>query len=136
MTKEAWLNLPVKDTTKSKDFFKKIGFKVNEQRSDNNMFGMSIGTKEVNIMLFAEPAFQNAVRNPISDANAATEIIVSFDVESREEVEKVAKLVEEAGGNVFAQPEEIQGWMYGCAFSDLDGHRWNALYMDFSKMPK
>jgi hypothetical protein len=24
----------------------------------------------------------------------------------------------------------------GCSFSDLDGHRWNALYMDMSKMPE
>jgi len=26
--------------------------------------------------------------------------------------------------------------MYGFAFADLDGHRWNQVYMDFSKMPK
>jgi predicted lactoylglutathione lyase len=29
---------------------------------------------------------------------------------------------------------ENQGWMYGCSFSDLDGHRWNILYMDYSKL--
>lgn len=27
-------------------------------------------------------------------------------------------------------------WMYGAGFTDLDGHRWNVLYMDMSKMPK
>jgi predicted lactoylglutathione lyase len=26
--------------------------------------------------------------------------------------------------------------MYGCVFADLDGHRWNVLYMDMSKMPQ
>jgi len=26
--------------------------------------------------------------------------------------------------------------MYGCGFTDPDGHRWNALYMDMSKMAK
>lgn len=41
-----------------------------------------------------------------------------------------------AGGKVFAEPGAKDGWMYGCGFSDLDGHRWNSLYMDMSKMPK
>jgi uncharacterized protein len=26
--------------------------------------------------------------------------------------------------------------MYGCGFSDPDGHRWNPLFMDMSKLPK
>ncbi|MDF2859634.1 MAG: hypothetical protein K0Q87_5485, partial [Neobacillus sp.] len=28
------------------------------------------------------------------------------------------------------------GWMYGCGVADPDGHRWNVLFMDMSKMPK
>jgi uncharacterized protein len=24
--------------------------------------------------------------------------------------------------------------MYGCLFVDIDGHRWNVLYMDLEKM--
>lgn len=27
-------------------------------------------------------------------------------------------------------PSEMKGWMYGCVFTDLDGHKWNVLYMD------
>ena len=30
----------------------------------------------------------------------------------------------------------LLGWMYGFGFCDIDGHRWNVLYMDMSKMPK
>jgi predicted lactoylglutathione lyase len=26
--------------------------------------------------------------------------------------------------------------MYGCGIIDPDGHRWNALYMDFTRMPR
>jgi hypothetical protein len=33
-------------------------------------------------------------------------------------------------------PGYKDSWMYGCGFTDLDGHRWNVLYMDMSKMPK
>ena len=31
---------------------------------------------------------------------------------------------------------QMKGWMYGCVFTDLDGHKWNILYMDMSKMYK
>jgi predicted lactoylglutathione lyase len=26
--------------------------------------------------------------------------------------------------------------MYGCGFADPDGHRWNVLFRDMSKLPK
>lgn len=51
-------------------------------------------------------------------------------------MDQFTEKVKEAGGTVFSKPAESEGWMYGSAFADLDGHRWNILYMDFSKMPK
>ena len=53
-----------------------------------------------------------------------------------DEIDQLAKKVASAGGTVFAPPGENQGWMYGFAFTDPDGHRWNALHIDMSKMPK
>jgi len=76
------------------------------------------------------------MKNEISDTEAGSEVFISFDTESREAVDETAKKVWDAGGNVFSEPAEIQGWMYGFAFADLDGHRWNQIYMDFGKMPK
>ena len=37
MTKQIWLNLPVKDVAKAKDFFWKIGFSFNEQHDTYNL---------------------------------------------------------------------------------------------------
>lgn len=136
MTKELWINLPVKDLEKSKDFFTKIGFSFNEKRETEDMAAMMVGEKKVPVMLFAESTFKNIIRHNITDTKNSSEVMLSFDAESREEVDKIAKKVEEAGGSVFGEPTEMQGWMYGCAFTDLDGHRWNALYMDMAKMPK
>ena len=45
----------------------------------------------------------------------------------------IAKAIQ-AGGKSNHVPKEMQGWMYGSIFQDLDGHRWNILYMDMSKM--
>lgn len=87
-------------------------------------------------MLFQENIFKGFIQNEISDARSGNEVMISFDAESPEEVDELCRKVEAAGGHVFGQPAEIQGWMYGCGFTDLDGHRWNALYMDFAKMPQ
>ena len=46
MTKELWINLPVKDVEKSKDFFTKIGFSPNTEHGDNaEMACLQVGEK-------------------------------------------------------------------------------------------
>lgn len=136
MTKEMWLNFPVKDLGKTKEFFSRIGFSLNEQHTSGEMACFSVGEKKMTVAFFAEETFRGFTKSEISDARAGAEVLISFDAESREEVDETARKVFEAGGAIFSEPAEIQGWMYGCGFADLDGHRWNVLYMDFSKMPK
>ena len=87
-------------------------------------------------MLFAEAVFKKFTGTNLVDTQQASEVLLSIDAESKEEVDAMAKKVIEAGGKLFGKPEEHQGWMYGCGFTDLDGHRWNILYMDTNKMPK
>ncbi len=134
-TKEIWINLPVKNVSKSKEFFTKLGFTFKNYDSDDNAC-LLVGSKNIAIMLFAESTFKAFVKNEITDTKQSTEVLLSFDAESREEVDEMARKAENAGGTLFGKPSEIDGWMYGCGFADLDGHRWNSLYMDMSKMPK
>lgn len=134
MTKQIWLNLPVKEVAKSKAFFSKIGFSFNEEHDTPSSTCMVVGEGNFVVMLFEESLFEGFSQNKITDTKASSEILISIDAESKEEVDTLAKKVQEAGGNVFAPPAESQGWMYGCGFADLDGHRWNVLFMDFSKL--
>jgi predicted lactoylglutathione lyase len=136
MTKQIWLNLPVKNIEKSKQFFSKIGFSFNEEYSNENSACMLVGDQNFVVMLFEESLFGNFVQNTIADTQTHSEMLISIDAESRNEVEELAKKVEEAGGVLFAKPAENQGWMYGCGFSDLDGHRWNVLFMDYAKLKR
>ncbi len=136
MTKQLWINLPVKDVAKSKEFFSKLGFSFNEQMSGEKSACMLVGERNTVIMLFAEEVFKGFIQGNVSNTGTGTEVLFSFDAESREEVDELAKKAVEAGGVLFGKPSENQGWMYGCGFSDLDGHRWNILYMDMSQLPK
>ena len=136
MTTKIWLNLPVKNIEKSKQFFSKIGFSFNEEYSNENSACMLVGDQNFVVMLFEESLFGNFVQNTIADTQTHSEMLISIDAESRNEVEELAQKVEEAGGVLFAKPAENQGWMYGCGFSDLDGHRWNVLFMDYAKLKR
>lgn len=136
MTKELWLNFPVKDVNKTKEFFTKIGFSLNEKQTNETMACFNVGEKNITVLFFAEETFKGFTKSEISNTKSGAEVLISFDAESREEVDEMASKVFDAGGTIFSEPAEIQGWMYGCAFADLDGHRWNMLFMNFSKMPQ
>ncbi|MBS4197041.1 VOC family protein [Lederbergia citri] len=134
MAKQFWINLPVKDVVKSKEFFTKLGFTCRIMQGD--FAELLIGEHNVQVMLFPENTFSNFTNNEILDTKNATEVLFSIDAESREEVDEMARKAEEAGGTIFGKPGESQGWMYACGFADLDGHRWNVLFMDMDKMSK
>ena len=134
MTKDLWMNLPVKDINRSKDFFTQIGFKIGDGPGNSPVSApLMVGEKNVVVMLFQEDTFKSITQNGLVDASKGTEVMFSFGAESREEVDEIAEKVKKAGGDIFAPPAVVQGWMYGFAFCDPDGHRWNALYMDNSK---
>lgn len=134
--KQFWINLPVKDVKRSKEFFGKLGFQFNQQYGDQpNSASLLLGEKGVVVMLFDELTFKGFTNTEVSDCKQ-TEVLLSIDAQSKEEVDEMAKKAVEAGGASNHQPSQMQGWMYGCVFSDPDGHRWNVLYMDMSKMPK
>lgn len=137
MIKEFWINLPVKDVNKSREFFTKLGFTLNPHYGNSaESASFLIGSKNLVMMLFAEAAFKNFTQHTVADTAQGAEVLLAIEAESRTEVEELAKQAAQAGGVVFSAPAEHQGWMYSCGFADLDGHRWNVLYMDMSKMPQ
>ncbi len=137
MVKQIWLNLPVKDVAKSKEFFTKLGFSFNDNFGGGpDSACLLVGSGNFVVMLFSEQIFKSFTQHPITDTVQSSEVLISIDAESREEVDELAKKAEAAGGIIFGKPGEAQGWLYGCGFSDLDGHRWNVLFMDYSKLPK
>ncbi|MBZ5201884.1 VOC family protein [Planomicrobium chinense] len=129
MATDFWINLPVKDLNRSKEFFQSLNFTVNERFSDSEqMAGVVVGEHNSMIMLFPEATLEGFARNPMTDTAASTEVLLSISADSREEVQEMCEKVIQAGGKIFSEPGETNG-MYGAGFCDLDGHRWNLLVM-------
>lgn len=137
MTNDLWLNLPVKDLAKSIAFFTHIGFTHHPGPGNTaNSASFLVGDKKVVLMLFTQDNFAGFTQQPVSDTSKASEVLFSLGASSRDDVDDYAIHARQAGGTVFAEPCESNGFMYGCGFCDPDGHRWNPLFMDMSKLPK
>lgn len=136
MENEFWLNLSSKNLLKSKEFFIKLGFTMNDRHQAPHMVSMFIGNKKTVLNLFTEELFQGFIGGHlITNTTQSNEVLFSIGAASPKEVDELARKAVEAGGALYGKPGYKDGWMYGCGFSDLDGHRWNILYMDMSKMP-
>lgn len=137
MTKEFWINLPVKDLNRTKEFYTRLGFTFRAlpgNREDGAMLIM--GSKSVQVMFFEESAFRGFAGTEVADTKHANEVLFSIDAGDTDEVNNLASRVRKAGGNVFSDPGEKDGWMYGFGFADPDGHRWSVIYMDVNRQPK
>jgi predicted lactoylglutathione lyase len=127
------VTLPVKDLGRSKEFFTKLGFSFDEQKSDAGKAVLLIGEDRRRVLLIPDQAFKSSRRGTPAapDTPQAEEVLVSFEAGSREEVDVVARQVFDAGGRVLCGPDRIEDSVYGCGFADLDGHRWNVRFTDF-----
>lgn len=128
MNTKIFVNLPVRDLSKSMDFFKQLGFGFNPQFTDQNAACMVIG-EDICVMLLVEDFFKAFTKKEISDATKSTEVIVALSADSREKVDEIINKALKAGGKPSNDPID-QGFMYGWSFQDLDNHLWEIIYMN------
>lgn len=128
MTKQIFVNLPVKDLSRTVEFFKRLGFTFNPQFTDENATCMIINDN-IFVMLLVEKFFKTFTKKEICDTTKDTEVIIALSTESREKVDEMMQHVFEAGGKESREPQD-HGWMYGRSFQDINGHLWEIIYMD------
>lgn len=134
MTRQIFVNLPVKDLNKSVAFFTRLGFSFNPRFTDENATCMIVADN-IFVMLLVEKFFKTFTQKNISDAKQSTEVIISLSARSREEVDDtVSKAI--AAGGTSPGPAQDHGWMYLKNFEDLDGHLWEIVWMDPAGMPQ
>ncbi|MEO7128513.1 MAG: VOC family protein [Rhodoferax sp.] len=134
MTRQIFVNLPIKNMEKSQAFFKSLGFAFNPQFTNEQGACMVISENQSYAMLLVEPFFQTFTKKPVADATQSTEVLVCLSCESRAEVDALVSKARAAGGTVPNAPQD-HGFMYGHGFTDLDGHIWELAYMDPNAAP-
>jgi predicted lactoylglutathione lyase len=125
---QIFVNLPVNDLERSKEFFGKLGYTFNPQFTDANAACMVIADG-IFAMLLVKDFFKTFTPKPIADAKATTEVLTALSLGSRDEVERTVKTGLAAGGQQYAEPKDY-GFMFQWGFEDLDGHIWEYFWMD------
>ncbi len=134
MAMQTFVNLPVKDLAKAREFFTALGFSFDPEFTDENATRMII-SDDTSVMLAVEPFFKGFIEpQEIADTSRSREVIVGLSAESREHVDELAETALAAGGEPLGEPDD-QGFMYMRGFRDLDGHQWSFIYMDMSAIP-
>jgi len=128
MSTKIFVNLPVKDLAKSKDFFGKLDFKFNAQFTDDTAACMVLNENAYS-MLLTHAKFKAFAPKGIADATKSTEVLVALSCESRGQVDALVAKAVAAGGSTYSKPKDY-GFMYGHGFQDLDGHVWEVFHMD------
>jgi predicted lactoylglutathione lyase len=129
MATKIFVNLPIKDIDKSKEFFTKLGFSINPQFT-NDKAACVVISEDIYVMILKEEFFKTFIPNKqISDATKSTEVLVALSADSKDDVNKMTDTALAAGGKTARDPED-HGFMYSRAFEDLDGHIWEVFWMD------
>lgn len=131
MTKNLFVNLPISDLDNTVKFFSELGFKFNPKFTDETATCMII-SESIFAMLLVIDKFKTFTTKKICDSKVQTEVLLSLQVESREEVDDLVKKALAAGGSNHMPPQD-HGFMYGHSFQDLDGHIWEVFYMEEEK---
>jgi uncharacterized protein len=133
MNRQIFVNLPVKDLPRAKEFFLSLGFSFNAQFT-NDQAACMVVSETIYVMLLREEFFTTFTHKPIADAGKSTEVIVCLSCNSRAEVDDLVAKALAAGGSTPRQPQD-HGFMYAHGFEDPDGHIWELVWMNPDAAP-
>lgn len=133
MVKQIFVNLPVKDLEKTKEFWIKLGFSFNPQFTDEKAGALELG-ENIFAMLITEDYYKTFMKKLIADSSKVNEVINAVSVESKQDVDILVDKAFAAGAAKYKETDDY-GWMYSKSFEDLDGHLWEVLYIDETKVP-
>lgn len=127
MINAIFVNLPIENLKRSVEFFTGLGFKFNEQFTDEQSTCMLVG-ENIYVMLVDHEKFKGFVNKPIA-SKEVIEAILSLSCNSPEEVKTLAEKAFALGGKKVNELED-HGFMLSWGFEDLDGHLWDFFWMN------
>ena len=132
---QLYINLPVTDLPKATAFYEALGFTKNTDFSNEDASAM-VYDDTLSVMLLTHGFFQGFLgTKTISHSLISTEVLNALQLDSRDAVDAFFDKAISAGGKKTIEAYD-HGFMYGRDFEDLDGHIWEAFWMDVNQMPK
>ena len=128
MPRQIYVNLPVRDLPRARQFFESLGFSFEPKFSNDQGAGMVVAS-DIYVMLLTEEFFRTFTSKGICDTTRNTEVLTCLSCNSRAEVDELVQKAIAAGGKSPRAPQD-HGFMYAHGFEYLDAHTWELVYMD------
>jgi len=123
-----FVNLPVSDLERSKEFYSKLGYASDPTFSDEKGSSVVI-SDNIWLMLLTKPFFKSFTINELADNTRTSSHIIGISADSREAVDAIAEKAFAAGAGKSVEPLD-EGYMYSRSFADPDGHLFEYVWMD------
>lgn len=134
MTKMIFVNLPVSDVARATAFYQALGFEKNEKFSSEQASGM-VWSEAIHVMLLDHAFYATFTDKKIADAKTTSGVLNCLSFADKAAVDAFHEAARSAGG-VELRAIEDQGFMYGGAIEDPDGHVWETMWMDAKAAPE
>ena len=135
MSKQIFINLPVRDLKRATTFYTAIGATKNPQFSDDTASCVVL-SDTIFVMLLTHAKWATFTKKPIVDARRESEVMLALSAENASAVDKITDAAGANGGKADVNPKQDLGFMYGRSFEDVDGHIWECMFLDMTQMPK
>lgn len=133
MPRMIFVNLPVADLGASTAFYEALGFTNNPHFSDETAACM-VWSDAIGVMLLTHDKWRTFTSRPIPPPTSS-EVMLALTCDSREDVDAMNEAAAANGGTADINPVQELGFMYNRSFADLDGHVWEAFWMDPAAVP-
>lgn len=128
MPKKIFINLPVSDVVASTAFYEALGFVKNPAFSNEQASAM-VWSEAILVMLLDHAFYASFTAKKIIDAKTTSGALLCLTFDEKAAVDAIHAAARDAGG-IEPRPTKDQGFMYGGAFEDRDGHTWETVWMD------
>ena len=125
--KSIFVNLPVTDVVKTREFWSKLGFGFNEEFSNEQGLCLVLSEGSMYAMLISHELYATFTNRPIAD-KSVTQVINAIEVDTKQQVDEMIAAALSNGGSRYREAAD-HGWMYYDSFADPDGHQWEVMYM-------
>lgn len=125
-----FINLPVADVQRSREFFTAMGYGFNEEMCDERGLALELGPDHYAMLLRTD--FFGQFHNAEVAKPGQVEVLTCLSADSREEVDELIDRAVGAGGTEIRR-EAGGDFMYDGSYTDLDGHIWEIMWMDVDK---
>lgn len=115
--KSIFVNLPIKDLKKTREFCSKFGFSFNKQFLEDKTLSLVLNDGLLYSKHITQEIFSTFKNSPIADGTT-TQVVTAIKVDSREKV----KLALENGATPYRESAH-NGWMYCYSFANLYRHQ-------------